>query len=462
MATHVLALHATAAWVSAAAAESTLRSFRIAALASAPAGAPEIAELVSSRRWDRVLCTLPARAAFYRFLDLPFRDRRKLALAIGPALEEHVPLSLDDGVTAFDTTGPRHTGRVLAAMVRRSAIEELDATLGVLGVTPTQWVWEPTAVLAAYRSELSPERRTLVCDVAVECSVVAAFDGLELTGLRVIAAATETSFARDLGWAARTLETSAERVLLGGHHYETSAEVVAQTLDETRVELLPAEAPVVLAGHARSAWRSMTTVIGLSLVGAGDALAPVLSFAPYGGTTVAASEERREAVRRLAPWAGATVLLLLVALGIDAARLYRQSARYERAAERIFSTAMPGAPGGAGLRMKLDLKLEELLHRQAELQGGARADSALGILVAMSEAVPDDLEVEFESFAYDPPNARLRGQADAFETVTRLQEVLRSSTAYPNVDVGDVRSAASGEGVQFELSIRLGEAHPPA
>ena len=112
--------------------------------------------------------------------------------------------------------------------------------------------------------------------------------------------------------------------------------------------------------------------------------------------------------------------------------------------------------------MKLELKLEELLRRQAELQGGTSADSALGILVAMSEAVPGDVEVEFESYAFDPPNVRLRGQASSFETVTRLQEILRTSTSYQNVDVGDVRSAASGEGVQFELTIRLGGAQPDA
>jgi type II secretory pathway component PulL len=460
VATNVLALHATADWVSVASADSSLRSFRVTAIASAPRGAAEVSEIVAGRTWDRVVCALPARAAFYRFLDLPFRDQRKLALAVGPALEEHVPLSLDDGVTSFDATGPRRTGRVLAAMVRRATIEELESTIRGLGVTPSQWVWEPTAVLAAYRGELAADRRTLVCDVGTDCSVVAAFEGTDLTGLRVISAATEPSFARDLGWAARTLETNAERVVLGGHHYESAAEVVASTLDDVRVELLPADPPDVLAGHARSAWRSMTSVVGLSLVAGGDAEAPILSFATDGNAP-AASDERREALRRLAPWAGATVLLLLLALGLDAARLLRQAARYERAAERIFSTAMPGAPGGAGLRMKLDLKLEELVHRQAELRGGTRRDSALGILVAMSEAVPADLEVEFESYAYDPPNVRMRGQASAFETVTRLQEVLRSSTPYQNVDVGDVRSAASGGGVQFELSIRLG-AQPPA
>jgi type II secretory pathway component PulL len=462
VATNVLALHTAAGWVTAAVAESTLRSSRITGLAAAPAGSAQITELLASRRWDRVICALPARAAYYRFLDLPFRDHRRLAQAVGPALEEHVPLSLDEGMTAFDTAGARRSGRVLAAMVRRSTIEDLSKSVEALGLTPSQWVWEPTAVLAAYRPLLDPEQATVVVDVGIDCTVVAACDKGEIAGIRVISAATEPGFARDLGWAVRTLEMAAERAVLGGHHHEIAAETVAAVLDDVRVELLPNDCPVALADRAKSAWRGLTTVVGLVLVASGSAEPPVVSFTGSGVAPEAATTERRELLRRFAPWAAATGVLLALAAGLDTARLMRHAARQDRVAERIFSTAMPGVPGGGGLRMKLDLKLEELLRRQAELQGGTSADSALGILVAMSEAVPGDVEVEFESYAFDPPNVRLRGQASSFETVTRLQEILRTSTSYQNVDVSDVRSAASGEGVQFELTIRLGGAKPDA
>ena len=460
MATHLLALHRAGGWVSVAVAESTLRSLRITGLATAPVGSPELAALVTGRRWDRVVATLPARAAYYRFLDLPFRDHRRLAQAVGPALEEHVPLSLDDGVTTFDAVGPRRRNRVLAAMVRRTQIEELASEYADLAIAPSQWVWEPTAVLAAYQSSLDAELPTVIVDVGIDSSIVAAYSGHELMGIRVISAASEPGFARDLGWAVRTLETNAEHAVLGGRMYETAASIVAGELDGIRVETLSAECPAPLAERAQSGWRSLTSVVGLTLAAAGNADPPMLSFASGGGEAQTSTSERRDIVRRIAPWAGATVALLGLAAGIDAARLVRDASRLDHAAERIFTTAMPGTPGGAGRRMKLELKLSELERRQTELAGGVQADSALGILVAMSESIPSDLEVEFESFAYDPPNVRLRGQGASFETVTRVQQLLRESTPYNNVDVGDVRSAASGAGVQFELTIRLGEPRP--
>jgi hypothetical protein len=73
----------------------------------------------------------------------------------------------------------------------------------------------------------------------------------------------------------------------------------------------------------------------------------------------------------------------------------------------------------------------------------------------MSSVVPAELEVEFESYNYDPPNVRLRGQGATFETVTRLQQLLDAESDFRDVAVSDVRTAADGVGVVFELRFRI-------
>ena len=82
-------------------------------------------------------------------------------------------------------------------------------------------------MLAAYQSSLDAELPTVVVDVGIDSSIVAAYSGHELMGVRVISAASEPGFARDLGWAVRTLETNAEHAVLGGRMYETAASIVA-------------------------------------------------------------------------------------------------------------------------------------------------------------------------------------------------------------------------------------------
>jgi len=76
------------------------------------------------------------------------------------------------------------------------------------------------------------------------------------------------------------------------------------------------------------------------------------------------------------------------------------------------------------------------------------------VLADMSAAVPADLEVEFDLYAYDPPAVRLRGHAQNFESVTRLQDLLRGSGRFAGVEVSDVHAAVN-EGVEFELSLKV-------
>jgi hypothetical protein len=457
VATQILALHHAGGHTTAVTAESTIRSLRVTGFVAGASEDPALRELTQSRQWDRVLCTLPADAAYFRFLELPFRDRRRLSQAVGPALEEHVPVSLDDATTAFDVSGSARSGRSLAAMARPAAIEQRIAESAAIAATPTMLVWHPCAVIAAYRRAIVADSPWLMADVGVDCTVVASVGTDELLGVRVIGPATDPEFARDLGWAMRTLQPAGERLVLGGALWETAAQTVADTLDGNRVESLPEDCPLPGSTPMRGVWRSLTASVGLVLVAAGEAEAPVLSFAPGGAQPSLTRTQWRDAARALAPWAIVTVALLTTAAAIDYGHLYSETSRLERTAERIFTTAMPGVPGGAGRRTKLDLKRDELEARQAELSGTASSEGALGILVAMSQAIPSDLGVEFETYAYDPPNVRMRGQGTSFEVVTRLQQVLRESTPFKNIDVGDVRSAAGGNGVEFELTIRLGE-----
>jgi hypothetical protein len=254
----------------------------------------------------------------------------------------------------------------------------------------------------------------------------------------------------------RTLEPVGERLVLGGPHWETAAQAVADALDGNRVECLPEDCPLAGSEALRGVWRTLTSPVGLVLVATGEADPPVLSFVASGSQPDDARTQWRNAARVLAPWALVTVVLLAAAVAMDYGRLYRETTRLERTAERIFTTAMPGVPGGSGRRTKLELKRDELEARKADLSGAASQEGALGILVSMSRAIPPDLGVEFETYAYDPPNVRMRGQGTSFEVVTRLQQVLRESTPFQNIDVGDVRSAAGGTGVEFELTIRLG------
>jgi hypothetical protein len=96
-----------------------------------------------------------------------------------------------------------------------------------------------------------------------------------------------------------------------------------------------------------------------------------------------------------------------------------------------------------------------LQRERAEAAGSRTHAGPLSVLLELSKNIPREIEVEFDSYTYDAPNVRLSGQGASFEAVTRLQQLLEARAVFASVEVKDVRSAVSGSGVDFQMTIRL-------
>jgi len=455
VANHILAVHLAGDQLAFAVAESTLRSMTVTALGRVAANSDAIADIVDEHDWDRVIASLPAEAAVFRTLEFPFHDRRKLTLAVGPALEEHVPLSLDECKASFDLIGGARRGEVLAAMAADTTIHSHLEALAVRGVVPERLIWAPSATLEVYRRAAGEDESFTAVDVGDDAAVIACFDEGRLHGLRVVRGAEQDVFIRNVAWSLRTLDPPAGRVIAGGAQAMELTAPLAEALAGMNIEQLPFDCPVPLAEGAAPGWRGSATALGLVLAAGGDLAAPVVEFA-LPGYDDAGIGELREQARTLAPWAVATAAALLVAGGLDYARLRQHTDQLEGHASSVFSSAMPGDADGPGLRIKMELRLAELERRQAELTGSGGYARPLAVLAEMSRSVPKQLAIEFDTYTYDPPSVRLRGHGASFEAVTRLQQVLEASRSFGDVSVSDVRSAATGDGVVFELSVQLG------
>lgn len=456
MASHILAVHAAGGQVAFAVAVSTLRSLRVTALGRTAASSPVIAELAAEREWDHVIASIAAESAVHRFLDFPFHDRKRLGQAVGPALEEHVPLSLDDCHVAYGPAGGKSRGRVLAAMTLRSTVDEQLETLAADGVTPERLVWAPSAILEVYLRAVGREADFVAVDLGEEAAVVGAFEQGELTALRVVRRTDDDVFVRNVGWSLRTIERLPDRIVAGGSRASDVVGTLAESLAGLSVEHLPFDPPVELEPAAAPGWRGLAAPLGLVLAMSGNLAAPTIDFPVAGHDGEPAAAELGDTARRLGPWAAAASLLGLSALGLDQAHLGMQAGRLQRHADSVYGSVVSGPASGPGQRVKLELRVSELENRNAESAGGQVRTSPLTVLSKMSSVVPADIEVEFESYNYDPPNVRLRGQGATFETVTRLQQLLDAETDFSDVAVSDVRTAPGGVGVVFELRFRIG------
>lgn len=405
--------------------------------------------------FDRVVATLAPEAAAFRLLPLPFRDRRRVAQAVGPAIEEHVPYSLDDGVLAWDfaSTSEPSSSTVLAAIADSARLAATKEALADLGIDPApqRLVWAPAAVLAAWRRALGESSSFTAVDVGDGGAVVARVEDGQLRALRVVAPCDDELLVRNVAWSLAA-SGDAARVVVSGNAASRLAGALGSRLPGVALDTLPAPCPV--EGFGQGDWRDKAALVGLLLAAGGDAPAPLLDFegGPASMFGLAALAEFQDEARPLLRWGAAALLLGVMTVGLDYVQLFTERSALSERAEKIYVSAIPSGSGGSGRKLKLEMKLRELSGK-ANAGGSAAGGSPLEMLAALSREVPKNLDVVLDQVDQVPPAAKVAGHADSFEAVTKMQEALSKAGAFSRVEVKDVHAAVTGGGVEFLLEL---------
>lgn len=405
--------------------------------------------------FDRVVATLAPEAAAFRLLSLPFRDRRRVSLAVGPAIEEHVPYSLDEAVLAWDFASPAEGAgaTVLAAIAAPESIDAAKAALVDLGIdtAPQRLVWLPSAILAAYRRALGETSSFTAVDLGEGGAVVARVEAGRVTALRVVAPCDDDLLLRNTVWSLATVG-EAGRVVVGGRRAASLGKALGKRLPGVTIEALPPASPV--EGLGQGDWRENTALAGLVLASGGDAPSPVLDFEGASSSLfgLAALAEFQGEARPLLRWGAAAIALAVLAVGLDYAQLFVQRRELAQKAEQVYTSAIPSGSGGSGRKLKLEMKLRELTGK-ADTSASGAAGSPLALMAALSRDVPKNLDVVLDQLDHVPPSAKVAGHADSFEAVTKMQEALVKAGGFSRVEVKDVHAAVTGGGVEFLLEL---------
>lgn len=458
MSSKTLTVSAHAGRICGAVIESSIGSLRILDVFDFAGGA----SLPVAGPFDRVVATVDSGAAAFRVLSLPFRDRRRVSQAVGPALEEHVPFSLDDGVLAWDFAGNAADGpgaSVLAAIAETSRIEQARERIASLGAgsAPQRLLWEPPVVLTAYRRAVGDGASFLAVDIGDGGAIAARFENGHLLALRVISPCDEELLVRNTAWAIATIAGDQSRAVIGGRHGARLGDAIARRVAGLRAEALPVRSPV--DGLDGRDWREFTSLVGLVLAASGDSLPPLLDFEDASGSllSVAALRELQGEASPLLRWGAAAAVLAILAVGIDYVQLFAERGTLAERAEKIYTSAMPSGSGGAGRKLKMEMRLRELTGKAESATSGA-AGSPLALLAALSRDVPKNLGVVVDQVEHSPPAAKVTGHAASFETVSRMQEALQKSGAFSRVEVKDVHASVTGGGVEFLLELSTAKA----
>jgi len=457
---------------------------------------------------DHVVCAIASdRAASHR-LEFPFRDRRKLTMAVPFEVEGQIPFEIEQVVVDWEVVGGNKNQALVAATIaQRSHVSQLLTELQQAGCEPR--ILEAEGLALANLTSLFElpgtrllvdlgHRKTTLCLLIDERPVAA-------RALPVAGHALTQAIARDRGLAPQDAEQLKCEDGIFQRGFESSSPGAIEVLDRISREIvrsLESLEPLIggppttqIAGltlfggsarlHRLDEYLSEQTGIqasrlalpsdaeGAALVAGGD---PLL-FAPATALALRATARarthmnfrkqefayraslRRYLGRDLRGTAALAACAGVLALTSSAASISldsRRASRLEAQAIEIYADTFPKAPVPENPVTAMSAASRQARERAEFLgvYGGNR--SALALLSELSKRVPDDLKVKFEEVTIDRRLVHIRVYGKSYETADRLVAELAREAPFENTKIdGEVSKKPKGEGVIFNVRIAL-------
>jgi type II secretion system protein L len=430
--------------------------------------APALARLLDDAgKPDLILSALPGELVVKRMLALPFKDQRRLAQTVPFALEEHLPVGVDEAVVAFTRVGQEDDKTlVMAAMVRKEDLRHHLALLARAGINPTTVTLSALALgglLARVRNGTGGTHLLVDLDQGSTSIVLLDNAGMPRAIRTVVAelgpanGAPAPGASAILGAVRQTLlahssdHVQPELVLTGPM---AATPEVRRRLAETfavPVHTLEEFDCVALLGPLSSRSTRFAGCLAMLLGMTPGAAVELLNFRQ-------AEFAFRGRTGSLRPWrmsfilVGAAAAAMALHVGIKISFNLRHLAQVDREVAAIAMPALGPDVAGAEVKGELTARLAEM-EKQLHLMGGAGASaSPLDTLLALSRALPPHLGAEIVDFTLDEGIIKLDGMADSFATVDRVKKALDLSDYFRDIQVAHATAGSDPSKVEFRLT----------
>jgi general secretion pathway protein L len=482
MAQRILAIELAGEWVRGALAErswNTLQMLDVAEQRRAPDEpdlGPALARLLAEAgKPDLVLSALPGELVIKRMLALPFKDQRKLSQVVPFALEEHLPIGVDDAVVAFARLGREGDNTlVMAAMARKEDLRrhlELLARAGLDPKTITLSALALAALLARVRNGHRGSHLLVDLDHGSTSLVVLDAGGMP-RAIRTVAAelgpvngAPAPGTSAILGAMRQTLlahssdHEQPNLVLTGpGAAAPEVRRRVAEALAVPVHTLEEFDCAALLGRLAGSSTR-FAGCLAMLLGEAPGAAVEVLNFRQGEFAFHGRTGELRP-LRTTFILAGAALVAFLLHLGIGISANLHQLNRINREIAAIAEPALGAQVAGGDAKAELAQRLAAMRKELHVMGGAGAAGSPLDTLLKLSRALPPHLGAQVTNFTLDEGAIKLDGTADSFATVDRVKRALDLSGFFRDIQVTRAAAGSDPSKVEFRLTATVREGAP--
>jgi type II secretion system protein L len=434
------------------------------------------------------VAAIPSDRFFFRNILSPFTDLRKIDQTLPYALEQSLPVPVDDLVIDFIPVGctkpdnqfirwfrrlvgmmPRAAStRILTAAVAKTQIAAYLSCLKPFGLEPESIVPGGYALaLCLMHAQNSPSNWLLV-DVDKTHTALFLVLSRSLTVIRAFPGSGTSISTAEISsdlfplirqtLLASCKETWIDRIFLSGALADASA--VASVLSEmcdlpVQPVNLVADADIRLQSDPPTYWRpetgdsalaaAMVRMIGVSSLN--------LRKGAFGLTTSWAAY--RTGLLRTAVMAGLMVLAAFAYVRIDTQILEKRLDFLNRRIEQVLTGTFPEI---MTIVEPLHQMREHVRDAQRRIPGsdGKGQGRFIDVLARISSRIPENVPVELVRFVYDDSGLQLTGHTESFNFVEEIKRRLEGPNGgFSLVTIVSANLDNTGSRIQFHLDIKI-------
>ena len=400
---------------------------------------------------DRIAAALPAKSAYVRMLDLPFRDTKKIAAALPFSLSSQIPVPVEDCLTSaiINSKIPDGSSKVTAAVIPKKIVGQiLDAAqiaqipLHILDVPPFSMV--PLVTESA--------QNALLIAVNPEETIISHIQSGELNGYQLLPKKIESENNGDIKSLSRAIQalTTSDKdetlpVFLVG---ACDIELLAKSLNDMGYDAK--ELSLRLAGEIVPPPYFHATALAYRAAEANDSKSFNFRSGEY-----ALKGEWQKLKRALWVAAGLTIASALI---VAAAAILQYRTRVNQVnmlqgeMTQIFQQTFPATTAIVDIPLQMQSSIRELRENMSFI--GGSQPQVLSILKLLS-ASAGNLQLEVEELSIGADEVKVNGNAPSFDAINKATEQLGHSPLVENVQVADTQMALKGDKINFRLILDL-------
>lgn len=400
---------------------------------------------------DRMAAALPAKSAYVRNLEFPFRNRKKIEAALPHAINLQIPVAVDECALAARFPSHKKEGpvQVEAVAASKQLVHHILDSADGAGLPLHILDLQPFALLSGLEGRISDG--ILISATADEITVSFLVDG-RLLDYRILPGGTDLDGEDKIFFLQREIRT----LLMNARQTAAPIYLTGKAMDDEII---------------RKWAQQGQSVERLSLRLAGEEIPE--DYLPATTLALRAGKKQEQQLFnfRQGPFAlkgewqkirGSLILmscfvsLIVAILGIAAFVNYdTKTAQIDTLQQNmieIHRQTFPDMEKIVDIPLQMQSALQDL--RARSLLIGTASPSVLAVLRAVSD-VPDTMNIEIREFSYSPEEVRILGYAESFEDVNGLTDRLNGSSLFTRVQIAEAQMTPTTNKINFRLLLHL-------